>query len=44
MALNTQKILKTNIAISFTENAGPSAIENKPIGLIYIGIVINNHV
>lgn len=44
MALNTQKILKTNIAISFTGNAGPSAAENKPIGLIYIGIVINNNV
>ncbi len=44
MALNTQKILKTNIAISFTGNAGPSVIENKPIGLIYIGIVINNNV
>ncbi|WP_425381631.1 CinA family protein [Spiroplasma endosymbiont of Polydrusus pterygomalis] len=44
MALNTQKILKTNIAISFTGNAGPSVIETKPIGLIYIGIVINNNV
>lgn len=44
MALNTQKILKTNIAISFTGNAGPNVIESKPIGLIYIGIVINNNV
>lgn len=44
MALNTQKILKTNIAISFTGNAGPNVAENKPIGLIYIGIVINNNV
>lgn len=44
MALNTQKILKTNIAISFTGNAGPNAAENKPIGLIYIGVAINNNV
>jgi len=37
MALNTQKILKTNIAISFTGNAGPNALENKPVGLVYVG-------
>ncbi|WP_458258792.1 CinA family protein [Spiroplasma endosymbiont of Dactylopius coccus] len=44
MALNTQKILKTNIAISFTGNAGPNALENKPVGLVYVGIVINDNV
>ncbi|WJG70772.1 competence damage-inducible protein A [Spiroplasma ixodetis Y32] len=44
MALNTQKILKTNIAISFTGNAGPNALENKPVGLVYVGIVINDNI
>ncbi|BET37868.1 hypothetical protein SAP269_04570 [Spiroplasma ixodetis] len=44
MALNKQKILKTNIAVSFTGNAGPNALENKPVGLVYVGIVINDNV
>ncbi|MGL5520128.1 MAG: CinA family protein [Metamycoplasmataceae bacterium] len=29
---------KTDICISFTGNAGPDNLENKPIGLVYIGI------
>ncbi len=41
MALNTQKILKTNIAISFTGNVGPNALENKPVGLVYVGILLS---
>ena len=39
MAINGQKMFDSNICISFTGNAGPSAMENKPVGLIYIGIV-----
>ncbi|WP_308150127.1 CinA family protein [Spiroplasma sp. AdecLV25b] len=42
MAVNSQNMFKTEIAISFTGNAGPKTMENKPIGLVYVGIVIND--
>lgn len=32
----------TEIGISFTGNAGPDADEGKPVGLVFIGISINN--
>ena len=35
MAKNVSKIMNTSIGISFTGNAGPNAMENKPSGLIY---------
>src|SRR3954469_14062957 len=35
MAQNTQKILGTDLTISFTGNAGPQAQENKPVGLVF---------
>ena len=38
MAVLGRKILNVDVAISFTGNAGPSAMENKPVGEIYIGI------
>lgn len=38
MAENGQKELHTDIAISFTGNAGPIPMENKPVGLVYIAI------
>ena len=31
-------MLGCDICVSFTGNAGPSAMENKPAGLVYIGI------
>src|SRR6266498_4065666 len=34
MARNTQQLLATDLAISFTGNAGPSTQENKPVGLV----------
>jgi PncC family amidohydrolase len=40
MAQNTQKILGTDLAVSFTGNAGPEASENKPVGLVFIGLAI----
>jgi PncC family amidohydrolase len=40
MAQNTQQLLKVDIAISFTGNAGPQAQENKPVGLVYISLAI----
>ena len=38
MAIQGQKLFDSDICISFTGNAGPLAMENKPVGLIYIGI------
>ena len=38
MAQNTQQLLNTDLSISFTGNAGPSAQENKPVGLVFIGL------
>lgn len=39
MAINGQKMFESDICISFTGNAGPTAMEGKPVGLVYIGIV-----
>lgn len=38
MAKNSAEILKTDISISFTGNAGPDVLEEKDVGLVYIGI------
>ena len=38
MAMYGKYILNVDYAISFTGNAGPEAMENKPVGEIYIGI------
>lgn len=42
MAENLYHKMKVNIAISFTGNAGPSALEDKPVGLVYVGLKIND--
>ena len=44
MASNGQKLLNVDYCVSFTGNAGPSAMENKPVGLVYIGLAIYDHV
>ena len=38
MCINGKQILDSDICISFTGNAGPDAMEGKPVGLVYIGI------
>ena len=38
MATNAQLLLNVDYCVSFTGNAGPDAMEGKPVGLIYIGI------
>lgn len=38
MAIQGSKVLNVDYCISFTGNAGPSAMEGKPVGLIYIGV------
>ncbi len=38
MCINGKTILDSDICVSFTGNAGPEAMENKPVGEVYIGI------
>lgn len=38
MAVYGRDLLDVDVCISFTGNAGPSAMENKPVGKIFIGI------
>lgn len=38
MASHGKNLLNVDYCISFTGNAGPSAMENKPVGEIHIGI------
>jgi len=40
MAKNCQILFQSDIAVSFTGNAGPDAQEGKPVGLVYTGIYI----
>ena len=44
MASNAQKLLNVDYCVSFTGNAGPSAMEGKPVGLVFIGIAIYDKV
>src|SRR5574344_99164 len=44
MAYQAHDFFKSDIAISFTGNAGPSCLENKPVGLVYIGIYMKGQV
>ncbi len=37
MAINCLKLFDTDIAVSFTGNAGPSASEGKAVGLVFLG-------
>lgn len=41
MAKTIKEKLNSNIAVSFTGNAGPVASEGKPAGLVYSCIIIN---
>lgn len=42
MALRAQEFFGADVAVSFTGNAGPSALENKPVGMVYIGVAIKD--
>jgi PncC family amidohydrolase len=44
MAKGVKEKLKSNIAVSFTGNAGPLPSEGKPVGLVYSCIIINDEV
>ena len=38
MAVNGRKVLNVDYCVSFTGNAGPDAMEGKPVGEVYIAI------
>lgn len=38
MAMSGHKLFGSDITVSFTGNAGPEVMENKEVGLVYIGI------
>ncbi len=44
MVINITNILNCECGISVTGNAGPTAIENKPVGLFYIGLKVNEFI
>ena len=44
MVRGVKKLFNTDVAISFTGNAGPTSMEGKPVGLVYIGIIIKETV
>ncbi len=43
MASRGKVLLNVDYCVSFTGNAGPSAMENKPVGEIYIGVAYYDH-
>ncbi|MGN1295412.1 MAG: CinA family protein [Bacilli bacterium] len=42
MSKSASKLLDVDLAVSFTGNAGPQAMEGKEVGLVYIGITYLN--
>ena len=44
MAKNGARITGSDICISLTGNAGPTAMEEKPVGLLYIGCAYHDQV
>ena len=41
MAEGGKSVMNTDICVSFTGNAGPTVLENKKVGEVYIGIAIH---
>ena len=44
MAIEASLFFNSDVAVSFTGNAGPSESEGKPVGLVYIGIKLKDKV
>ena len=44
MANNARQLLKVDVCVSFTGNAGPEAMEGKPVGEVHIGIATSQMV
>lgn len=38
MCKNGRELFNSDLCVSFTGNAGPEAMEDKPVGLVYLGI------
>ena len=43
MAKGIRKVMNADIGVSVTGNAGPGAAENKPVGLVFIGVSSENY-
>ena len=43
MAEGIRKVMNADIGVSVTGNAGPGAAEEKPLGLVYIGVSSENY-
>ena len=43
MAEGIRKVMNADIGVSVTGNAGPGAAENKPVGLVFIGVSSDNY-
>ena len=43
MAEGIRKVMDADIGVSVTGNAGPGAAEEKPVGLVYIGVSSENY-
>ena len=43
MAEGIRKVINADIGVSVTGNAGPGAAEEKPVGLVYIGVSSENY-
>ncbi|MFV0394211.1 MAG: CinA family protein [Coprobacillaceae bacterium] len=44
MCIHGKQIIDTDICVSFTGNAGPSSMEGKAVGCVYIGIIMDDKV
>lgn len=44
MAEAGKKILDVDVCVSFTGNAGPTALEDQPVGLVFIGIAYKDKI
>lgn len=44
MCINGQQIMGSDICVSFTGNAGPEAMEQKPVGLVYIAMMYGKQI
>ena len=42
MANNARQLLNVDVCVSFTGNAGPEAMEGKPVGEVHIGIATSS--
>lgn len=38
MAVKSRELFNSDFSVSFTGNAGPSSLDNKPVGLWYLGL------